>query len=141
MYDAHAIGIEIRDEKAKEARLARIEALEDAVFDRASSLIEAALSFHEVSPAQTEPSAEWIAQYGLEGALQRLQVAKAGWLPQSVAPSALKLAAQVWVGTTRGRAFKGLKLTQNNLNVKINLPAPTSSDHPGPEVYAVKDIE
>lgn len=131
---------ELRDEKQKETRLARIEALEDEIFERATAVVNAFLAFTEVTPQQADPPPAWVAEYGEEGARQRLAVAKAGWLPQSVAPAAAKLAVQAQIGIARGRGYR-VKLSQNNLNVTLQLPPPTSASHPGPVVYEVRDVE
>ncbi len=131
---------ELRDEAQKETRLARIVELEDHIFERAAGVVEAFLSFHEVTPHQETPPEAWVEQYGAEGAQQRLQVAKAGWLPGSVAPAGAKLGAQVMAGIARGRGYR-VKVSQNQINVKIELPAPTSSQHPGGETYPVKELE
>ena len=140
MYEGHALRKELADEKQKEMRLARIEELENEIFERASGVVNAALAFHEVSPTQTEPPESWVEQYGQEGACQRLAVAKSQWLPASVAPNGTKLAVACMIGISRSRQYK-VKLTQNNLNVKIALPAPTTAAHPGPVVYEVRDLE
>jgi len=131
---------ELKDEKAKEARLARIEQLENEVLEQASGVVSAFLSFHEVLPNQVEPPRDWIERFGVDAALKRLAVAKAGWLPQSLAPSAVTLAGKLITGISRGRQHR-LNVTQNTLNVKIGLPAPTSREHPGPVVYEVRDLE
>lgn len=131
---------ELADEKQKEARIARIEQLEQRVFEQASGVVQAVLAFAEVSPHQTEPPASWIAEYGEEGAKQRLEVAKTGWLPQSIAPNATKLAVQLMVGSQRGRQ-RNVRLGIGTVNVKIALPAPTSREHPGPVTYDVKDLD
>lgn len=131
---------ELRDPVAKEARLARLEELENQVYERASQVVEAVLSFHEVTPGQTEPPPEWVAQYGEAGARQRLEVAKGGWLPKSLAPNAYQYALQACTGIMRGRKYN-LRIQQANLNVKLTLPAPTSAAHPGPAVYEVRDLE
>ncbi len=140
MHEGYALRKELADEKQKEVRLARIEELENEIFERASGVVNAALAFHEVSPTQTEPPESWVAQYGYEGAVQRLAVAKSQWLPSSVAPNGTKLAVAVMVGISRGRSYR-VKMTQNTLNVKIALPAPTTAAHPGPVVYEVRDLE
>lgn len=131
---------ELKDEKQKEMRLARIEELENEIFERAAGVVNAFCAFTEVDPRQAEPPESWITEYGREGAAQRLMVAKAGWLPASVAPAGAKLAAQVMAGIARGRGYR-VRVTQNNLNVKIALPAPTTPEHPGPVVYEVRDLE
>jgi hypothetical protein len=141
MYEGFYLRKELLDEKAKETRMARIEELENEIFERAAGVVNAYLSFAEVTPQQQEPPPEWVEKYGPEGAKQRLAIAKAGWLPASVAPAGAKLAVQAQIGISRGRAYKQARLTQNNLNVKISLPAPTSTDHPGPTVYEVRDLE
>lgn len=132
---------ELRDEKQKELRLARIEELENEIYERAAGVVNAGLSFTEIDPKQEHPPQAWIDEYGEEGARLRLIAAKSLWLPASVVPAGFKLAAQVQVGITRGRAFRSARLTQNNLNVRIALPAPTSAEHPGPTVYEVRDLE
>ena len=140
MYEGFELRKELADEKRKEARLARIEELENEIFERASGVVNAALSFHEVSPTQTEPPESWVAEYGYDAAMQRLALAKSQWLPASVAPNGTKLAVAAMIGISRGRQFR-VKLTQNNLNVKIALPPPTTAAHPGPVVYEVRDLE
>lgn len=130
-----------RDEAKREERLARIEELENEIFERAAGVVNAYLSFSEVTPTQTEPPPAWVAEYGYDAAMQRLAVAKAGWLPASVAPAAAKLAVQAQIGISRGRGYR-MKITQNNLNVKIALPAPTSSAYPANDTtYEVRDLE
>jgi len=132
---------ELKDEKQKEMRLARIEELENEIFERAAGVVNAVLSFVEVKHDQQEPPPEWIAELGYDAAVQKLRIAQLGYLPASIAPNAIKLALQAQVGIARGRAYRVSKMTQNNLNVKISLPAPTSTEHPGPTVYEVRDLE
>lgn len=130
----------LRDPAQKEQRLARIEQLEDDVFEQAVSIVQQVLSFGEVAHDQTDPPEAWIEQYGEEEARKRLQLAKAGWLPVSSSPAAFKFALQAMGGIAKGRAWR-VKVTQNNLNVKIALPAPTSTAHPGPITYEVRDLD
>ncbi len=140
MQEGFALRKELADEKQKAMRMARIEELENEIFERAAGVVNAALSFTEVTPTQTEPPPGWVAEYGYEAAKQRLEIAKMGYWPASVAPNAFKLAQQVQTGISRGRAYS-MKVTQNNLNVKIALPAPTTLEHPGTVVYEVRDLE
>jgi len=141
MYEGFYLRKELKDPAQKEIRLARIEELENEIFERASGVVNAVLSFTEVTHDQDEPPAEWVAELGREAAVQKLRIAKLGYLPASIAPNAIKLALQAQVGIARGRAYRGAKLTQNNVNVRIALPAPTSAEHPGPTVYEVRDLE
>lgn len=134
------MAIEFRDVKKTELRLARIQEIEDRVYDISTGVIEATLAFHEVGPEQQEPPEDWVEQYGEKAARQRLAIAKAGWMPQNIAPSAVKLAALVRNGIIRGRNYNNQRMNQQ-INVKIALPAPTSQEHPGLEVYEVRDVE
>lgn len=141
MGEGYWLARELKDEKQKLIRQERMEALEQRVYEHSGQVIEAMLAFAEVSPHQTEPPPAWVEQYGLEAAEKRLKVAQAMWLPASVAPVGLKNSIQVFTGISRGQKFKNSRLTQNNLNVTLNLPAPTSREHPGPVVYEVRDLE
>jgi len=140
MSKGFALRQELADENLKIQRMARIEELENRVFETAAGIVEALFAFHEVSPQQAEPPASWIAEFGEEAAMQRLAVAKAGWLPPSLSPTAVNHAVKMMTGISRSRAHK-TSLTQNNLNVKLVLPAPTSREHPGPVVYETKDLD
>lgn len=140
MYEGFALRKELQDEKQKALRLARIEELENEIFERAVGVVNAALSFTEVSPTQMEPPAEWVAELGYEAAKQKLEIAKMSYLPQSLAPNGFKLAAQVATAISRGRGYRA-KITQNNLNVKISLPPPTTVAHPGPITYETRDLD
>lgn len=140
MQSGFALRKELADEKQKEMRLARMEELEHEIFERASAVVNAFCAFSEVAPDQEDPPAAWIAEYGEEAARQRLRIAKAGWFPQSVMPAGAKVSLQAMIGISRGRGYR-VKLTQNNLNVRIALPAPTTTENPGPVVYEVRDLE
>lgn len=128
------------DPSEKEARLARIEEMENQVFEQAAAVVHAMMGMREVKHDQVDPPEEWIELYGEKEARRRLEIAKGMWLPQSLAPAGFKYAVQAMSGIARGRNYR-VKLTQNNLNVKISLPAPTSSTHSGPTVYEVRDLE
>lgn len=140
MPPGYALRQELKDEKQKALRIARMEELEDALLETAAGIAGAAMAFSEVTPNQQEPPPAWIEEYGEEGARQRLAVAKAAWMPPSIAPVAVTLSVRMYTGIMRGRGHK-VRLTQNNLNVQMILPAPTSREHPGAEVYPTKEIE
>ncbi len=135
-----AIRKDYADENLKLQRAQRIEELETGVYESAAGIAQAVLAFHEVTPDQTEPPRAWVEQYGREAAMQRLTVAKSGYLPQSLAPTAINHAFKIMTGVARMRAFKQQHV-QANLNVKLVLPAPTSREHPGPVVYQTKDLD
>lgn len=133
---------ELEDEAKRAERLARIEELECRVYERANQIVQAALCFHEVTPTQTEPPPQWVAEFGYEGAKQRLEVAKTAWLPQSMAPAALKIAVSCTIGIRRGNTRDRMReLGAGNLPVNLVLPQPTSREHPGLTVYPVKDLD
>lgn len=130
----------MKDPELKAERLARIEELEDEIFEKACTILQGALAFDQVKHDQKEPPPEWVEQFGEEEAKRRLEIAKAGWLPNSVAPNGFRLAAQVRMGIIKGRQWNA-QITQNNLNVKLVLPAPTTAEHPGPVEYEVRELE
>lgn len=138
--ESHALLREYQSPEAKDSRLAKIEELENRVFEQAAEVVSGFLSFAEVRPDQQDPPPEWVAQWGQEGAEMRLMLAKTAWAPQSLAPAGVNTAVRAMTAISRGRSHK-VKITQNNLNVKIALPAPTSSAHPGPVPYEVRDLE
>lgn len=139
--DGLALFKELQDEQKKLARLARIEALQDRVYDHAAGVVEATLAFHEVTPDQEDPPPAWIEEYGEAGARERLRIAKAGWMPPSLAPAAVKLAVQVMAGIDRGRGHR-TKIHARELNVQIQLPPPVSGQEPlRPPEYPTKRLE
>ena len=131
---------DLKNPDKKAERLARIEQLESEVFEQAAGVVNQILAFREVKHDQKAPPPEWVAEFGPEEAQKRLEVAKAAWLPQSLSPAGFKYAISTMLGISRARQYK-VKLTQNNLNVKIALPAPTTAAHPGPVTYEVRDLE
>jgi hypothetical protein len=132
---------EHRDPDAVAARMERISEIEDEVFQTSAAVVQATLDFHLVRPDQQEPPPEWVEEYGLEAALQRLAVAKAGWMPNSQAPAAVGLASRIVTGIARARRTGIQALGPREINVKLTLPVPTSAAQPGAPVYPTKEIE
>jgi hypothetical protein len=135
------IAAEYLDPKAKEARLARLEAMEDLILEQADQIVLAGLAFVEIAHDQAVPPPDWVEQFGQDGAEKRLAVAKSQWLPDSQSPAGMKLASRTRMGILKARERKHAA-TQNNLNVVISLPAPASADYlePGQNVPS-KEIE
>lgn len=140
MTSMYERALALKDPKRKEERLARIEQLEDEVYEQCVAIVQQALRFGEVSHDQVDPPEAWIIEFGEEEARRRLAISKAMWMPASISPVGLKIALQGMHGIAKGRAWK-VKVTQNNLNVKIALPAPTTAAHPGPITYEVRDLD
>lgn len=127
----------------RERRNERLREIEDQIFYKSAALVEAHMDHFEVSPDQEEPPPAWVERYGADAARQRLKVAKTGWLPKRDCPSGVDLAGKFLIGSVRARAYRQANPVQQNLNVKINLPAPTSKDHPTLEAegYPIKELE
>ncbi len=132
---------DLRGASEKQARLARMVEIEDEIYQTAAGILHATLDFCQVAPDQQEPPAEWVARLGLEAAKQRLAVAKAGWMPPSLAPSGPKYAAQLVAGISRMRRHEAMGGGPREVNAKIALPAPTSAGMPGAPEYPSKEIE
>jgi hypothetical protein len=137
----HPAEREIKGEAEKAARLARMIEIEDEVFQTAAGIMQATLDFCHVEPDQAEPPPEWVERYGPEAAKRRLAVAKAGWMPRSLAPSGAQLAQQVVTGIARARRHQMNAGGPREINAKIALPAPTSAGMPGAPEYPSKEIE
>lgn len=129
------------DPERQKARLQRMLDIEDEVYQTAAGVLKANLDFYQVDPTQAEPPAEWVELYGPEAAKQRLAVARAGWMPESLAPSAVKRAERVVIGIGRARRHMAQQLGPSEINVKLELPAPTSAAQPGAPEYPVLEIE
>lgn len=125
----------------KESRLTRMFEIEDEIYQTAAGILHATLDFCLVAPDQQEPPPEWVSRYGAEAAAQRLRVAKAGWLPQSLGPSGPKYAAQLVAGISRARRMTSGQIGPREVNAKIALPAPTSAGMPGAPEYPSKEVE
>ncbi len=132
---------EHRDPDAVAARLARVAQLEDEVFQASAAIAQATLDFHLVSPSQQEPPPDWVAELGEEAARQRLAVAKAGWMPASIAPVAVTHAFRVVTGIARARRSDPRGSGPAEINVTLKLPVPTSAAQPGAPEYPWKEVE
>lgn len=130
-----------RDPDAIAARQSKISALEDEVFQTSVGVVQAMLDFHLVTPDQQEPPPEWVEEWGREAAEQRLRVAKAGWMPNSLKPSGLDVATRIVTGIARARGSRQASIGPAEINVKLQLPMPTSAAQPGAPVYPTKEIE
>lgn len=132
---------EIHGDAEKAARLARMIQVEDEVFQTSAQILAATLDACHVEPNQAEPPAEWVAQYGEQAAQRRLAVAKAGWMPRSLAPNFITVAGQIYTAISRARSHQALGGGPREVNAKIALPAPTSASMPGAPEYPSKEVE
>lgn len=131
---------EVHGEEGKAARLARMLEIEDEVFQTAAGILEATLDACHVSPAQADPPEEWVERFGEAAARRRLEVAKAGWAPRSLAPNFIAVAGQIYTGIARARRQQPHQ-GPREVNAKIALPAPTAAGMPGAPVYPTKEVE
>lgn len=132
---------EIHGEEGKASRLTRMLEIEDEVYQQASGILRAALDFCHIAPGQEEPPPEWVEQYGLEAAKQRLAVAKQGWAPKSLSASGIDLAKSMVIGISRARRSAQMTVGPREVNAKIALPAPTAAGMPGAPEYPSKEVE
>lgn len=129
-------------QRQKERRLKRIAEVEDQVLETAQQIVEATLAFSEVEPEQQLPPEDWVERYGETGAIQRLRVARAAWLPAAKVPYGMRVAPAVMVGIAKARGQSAQLINRTaEVNVKIAMPAPTTAEHPGLVKYESKEIE
>lgn len=129
-----------RDPEAVALRQSKIAALEDEVFRTSVGVVQAMLDFHLVTPDQQDPPIDWVREYGELAARQRLAVAKAGWMPNSLKPSGLDVATRIVTGIARARGSRQVT-GPAEINVRLTLPQPTSAAQPGAPVYPTKEVE
>lgn len=104
---------------------ARLERIQDDLLERSLAVVDGSVSFADIEPGALEPPPEWIEQYGHEGAMRRLRVARASWMNAKEAPVGIKVAAQVAVGILRAKAQeKSGPKTLNIAVVQMTAPLP-----------------
>lgn len=126
--------------EAKEKRMVRMREIEDEVLQRAIGNCNAIQCFSEISRDEENPPEQWVEELGLEAAQKKLAIAKQGWVPQKEAPFGAIQAMQIMIGIAKARG-QSVKIGSLELNARISLPAPTTSEHPGPVTYEVRDLE
>lgn len=137
----HPLHRELADDEVKAKRLQRMLELEDEIYQTAGGVIGAFLDFHLVDPQQPDPPPEWVERFGEQAARQRLAVAKAGWMPPSLMPAAVKTAVAVQAGIGRSRRMTNKGAITASVNVQLQLPAPTAAGQPGAPQYPTREIE
>lgn len=136
-----AVMREMHGEEGKTSRLTRMLEIEDEVYQQATGILRAALDFCLIRPDQAEPPPEWVEQYGLEAAKQRLEVAKQGWNPKSLSASGVDLAKCMVIGISKARRQQVMSSGPREINAKIALPAPKAAGMPGAPEYPSKEVE
>lgn len=124
--------------------LQKIQDVEDSVLVSACHIVEAHLSFHEVSPYEENPPEEWVEQYGVKAAELRLKVAKTGHLPVKDLPSGVVTAQRVMLGMAKARGQAPAVLINQGGALPVRtmaLPSPATKQHPGPEQYESREVE
>jgi hypothetical protein len=122
-----------RAEKAESA----LEAIADSLYEDALGVIDDAMQFADVEPAELEPGeappSKWVEQVGYEKAARRQRVARTAWMPKKDAPVGLSIALTMASSITAARAkSKEGPSTLNVTYVQITGPEPT---------YEVVDVE
>jgi len=120
------------DPESIQERMEYMDRLENKVFEDSASIVAAFLDFGAVDKDATSPPPEWVNALGHAKAHIRLDIAKSGWLPQAQAPGGVVMAGRMMVGISQARArrYQKQQTVQQPLPVVINLPAPTSQQHP-----------
>ncbi len=101
----------------------RIREVEDRLILKAATQVENALAWDEIDLGAEMP-AEWVEQYGVEGAKRRFRAAQAAQMSNKEAPAGLKLSASYLVGAMKARATekaapKHLHFTVGHLDFQL----------------------
>jgi hypothetical protein len=114
------------------------EIIEDRLYANSVGVLEGVTAFAELDPVplpKEDPKSSqqyafqmpegWVERFGKEHAAVRFRLAKAGWMNQSEAPVALKLAAMTVTGIARARAVSRVMPTIKLNMAVVSMPAPT----------------
>lgn len=93
------------------------EAAEVKLHGEAITILDHTFAAREIAPGDEQPPPEWIAELGMEKAMNKLRVANAGWLPAKDAPAFVQTARAFAVGRMKSEATK--KGGARTLNVQF----------------------
>lgn len=84
-------------------------------------IVEAGLSFADINPGDAEPPKAWVERWGAQGAMRRLRMAQAAWLPSRDAPAAMSIATDVLKMDARVKASAKTAPPQLNIAIQLNM--------------------
>lgn len=99
-----------------------LQAMQDAMFDQVSSILDDHLAFAELEKDADAPPEEWIEDLGYARAWRKFRLAKYGQLPESQAPVGLKNSVKILNGLMRVKAAQGFAGAQVNIGIMIAPP-------------------
>lgn len=120
-------------EKAKQ-RERSLRAIESEMLEKSIQISMDCMRFAEVEPDSDEPPGSWVRELGYDKAMERLKLAKSGWMNKKEAPIGVQIAQVIAVGIIRSRATeKAGPRTLNVQMVQMSAPLPTFPELELPE--------
>lgn len=118
----HHERVKLARKSSEDLAAERIKTLENSLFERSMTIVDAALSFADFDDLENVPQ-DWVEKYGMEEAERRFRIAKEARLPNKDAAAGLGMARAVAIGIARTRSME--KQGPKTLNVQfVQLTAP-----------------
>jgi hypothetical protein len=93
----------------------------ERVTELARGIVEAGLSFADISPADVAPPKKWVDALGVEEAERKFRLARAAWLPSREAPAGLGIATDILKMDAKVQAAKGAPPTHLGIAIQVNV--------------------
>jgi len=107
--------------RAKAADVAQAEAGGyERVTELAQGIVEAGLSFADISPADVAPPVKWVQALGTEEAERKFRLARMAWLPSRESPAGLGIAVDILKMDAKVKAASKTP-TAPTLNIAIQM--------------------
>lgn len=100
----------------------RVAAIEDRVYATSLAIVDDMNHWAEVEPDTEEPPEQWVRELGRDGAIRRLRVAKASWMPLKDAPIGISASKSIVSSMAKSRAIRDAGRGSLNLNVLAVFP-------------------
>lgn len=101
----------------------QLRSIEDSILERSQKVISDAMYFGEFDPEDPEPPQRWVDELGIDGARERLRMAKYALMAAKEAPVGLSIAKATFASIVKARATEKQGPRQLNVNV-VNMTAP-----------------
>ncbi len=94
----------------------------ERVVELSQQIVEAGLSFADISPADVAPPKEWVDKLGAKEAQRKFRMAQAAWLPNREAPTGISIATDILKMDAKVKAAKSAPQAPTlNIAIQMNM--------------------
>ena len=94
----------------------------ERVVELSQQIVEAGLSFADISPADVAPPKAWVDKLGAEQAERKFRMARAAWLPSREAPTGISIATDILKMDAKVKAAKKTTAPATlNVAIQVNV--------------------